>query len=375
MSEFIRDNGVGRVVPLADIEAAAAAIAELHALTDRGKSLSFRKHLLNVAKSRFAYENYVASLLAAGANGYLKISVVVPNYNYARYLDRRLGSIFSQTYPIFELIVLDDCSSDESLEELERIRKVSRRDFLVLENSVNTGSVFKQWRKAADMAQGDFIWIAEADDEANPRLLERLAQAILTNKGVVLAYTDSTAIDADGREIMSSYKSYCSEAVPGAFRQDCTVDGREFVRRYIGERNLILNVSSALLHRSTLLAALDSLGPELDTFRVAGDWRVYVEMLAKINGFVAYVAEPLNVHRRHQRSTTGTLEADRHVAELRQVQQAVQRLIGPDKDLAASQSQYLRDVALQLGASAIDGSSDTFAGVTTQPLVRSAHGH
>jgi glycosyltransferase involved in cell wall biosynthesis len=347
--ELIRQHDLGRVAPLGDIDAAAEGIVEMHALVNSDRREPFRQRLLSVAKTRFAYSDYVWYLLGRGPHPYLKVSVVVPNYNYARYLDGRLGSIFAQTYPIFEIIVLDDCSSDSSIKELARIASAENRDFRVVSNDVHAGSVFKQWRKAADMAQGDFIWIAEADDQADPRLLERLALTIRTTPNVLLAYADSRAIDEDGREISGSYKEYCEEAVPGMFHHDFVLEGREFVRRCIGERNLILNVSSALLRRTTLLAALDSLGPELYSYGLAGDWRVYVEMLANTKGSVAYIGQPLNVHRRHRSSTTSTLEPDRHVAEIGRVQQAVQNLLGPDEQLASKQAQYLKRVAQQLG--------------------------
>ena len=50
------------------------------------------------------------------------VSVVVPNYNYARYLDARLSSILNQTFQDFELILLDDASTDNSLEVLDRYK-------------------------------------------------------------------------------------------------------------------------------------------------------------------------------------------------------------------------------------------------------------
>ena len=57
-----------------------------------------------------------------------KVSVVVPNYNYARYIKRRLESVVRQTYPIYELIVLDDASSDESVKLIrQKIAEVKRR--------------------------------------------------------------------------------------------------------------------------------------------------------------------------------------------------------------------------------------------------------
>ena len=49
-----------------------------------------------------------------------KVSVIVPNYNYAAFLNERIDSIIHQTYPVYELIVLDDCSSDNSIEVIQK---------------------------------------------------------------------------------------------------------------------------------------------------------------------------------------------------------------------------------------------------------------
>ena len=49
-----------------------------------------------------------------------KVSVIIPNYNYAKYIGKRIDSILRQTYPIYELIVLDDYSTDNSVKIIEK---------------------------------------------------------------------------------------------------------------------------------------------------------------------------------------------------------------------------------------------------------------
>src|SRR5215467_13719414 len=93
------------------------------------------------------------------------VSVIVPNYNHARYLRRRVDSILAQTYQDFELILLDDCSTDESRSIISEYAKDPR--IRIELNEVNSGSTFKQWNKGARMARGSYIWIAESDDRAD----------------------------------------------------------------------------------------------------------------------------------------------------------------------------------------------------------------
>ena len=95
------------------------------------------------------------------------VTVAVPNYNYAAYLRERLNSVFDQTHPIEDVIVLDDASTDESLKVIEEVAQERKRDLTLIINEANSGSVFKQWAGAVEAARGEFIWIAEADDGAD----------------------------------------------------------------------------------------------------------------------------------------------------------------------------------------------------------------
>ena len=93
------------------------------------------------------------------------VSVIIPNYNHAVYLDERIKSVLNQTYQNFELIILDDCSPDNgaSMAIIEKYRNNPHISHIVY-NDVNSGSTFKQWHKGLELAKGDLIWIAESDD-------------------------------------------------------------------------------------------------------------------------------------------------------------------------------------------------------------------
>ena len=82
---------------------------------------------------------------------------------------------------------------------------------------------------------------------------------------------------------------------------------------------------------------------------MAGDWRLYPELLDQPDAAIAYVAEPLNVHRRHSASVTHRLDAERHVAEIARMQLlAAERLVA-DVGLRARQARVLDEVAATLG--------------------------
>ena len=124
-------------------------------------------------------------------------------------------------------------------------------------------------------------------------------------------------------------------------------------RRHLAERNLILNASAVLWRRADLLAALRRCEGELAALRVAGDWRVYAEMLAREGARVAYVARPLNHHRRHDGSVTARQGSAAHVAEIARVHAAVARLIGPGAGLAAAAAGVPPWVGEALGVAAV----------------------
>ena len=103
------------------------------------------------------------------------VSVIIPNYCHAQYLDQRIQSVLNQTYQNFEVIILDDCSPDDGASKavIEKYRDNTHVSQIVY-NEVNTGSTFKQWEKGFLIAKGELIWIAESDDYCELNLLEEL---------------------------------------------------------------------------------------------------------------------------------------------------------------------------------------------------------
>src|SRR5438034_11203510 len=92
------------------------------------------------------------------ASSMLTVSVIIPNYNHARYLRKRIESVLTQTYQDFEVILLDDCSTDESRSIIGEYR-IDPRVRIEL-NEQNSGNTFKQWNKGVGLARGTYVWIA-----------------------------------------------------------------------------------------------------------------------------------------------------------------------------------------------------------------------
>ena len=94
---------------------------------------------------------------------YPLVSVIIPNYNHARFLIERIDSVLNQSYKNFEIIVLDDKSTDNSVEIIMKYSNNKHVSQIVI-NDENSGSPFLQWQKGFKLAKGELVWIAESDD-------------------------------------------------------------------------------------------------------------------------------------------------------------------------------------------------------------------
>lgn len=234
------------------------------------------------------------------------VSVVVPNYNHAAYLEQRLLSLFNQRFKDFEVIFLDDASTDNSLVIAEQIARDHPMRMVV--NSQNSGTSFAQWNKGVALARGEFIWIAESDDVAEPELLGRLVDVLSRHPHVGLAYCRSRRIDGSG------YPSILAEENlrglhPSRWLSDFVADGRNECRLYLSRMNTIANASAVVFRKSIF----NEVGGADESFRICGDWHLWCRMLACSD--IAYVAAPMNRHRLHPGSVRSKIVAARSLIE------------------------------------------------------------
>lgn len=225
------------------------------------------------------------------------ISAIIPNYNHARYLDERLGSIFAQHLRPDEIIFLDDASNDESLRIAEGWKARSKIPFTIVTNPSNSGSPFRQWAKGVSHANCDLLWIAESDDSSHPQFLQRMAESF-TDPDVVLAYSDSEVIGTQGEILAQSYRFYTDTLDPSKWLSGYTESGCSEIETALAIKNTIPNVSSVVFKRSVLANAVD----QIRDFRYCGDWRAYAACLRQ--GKIAFCPEALNRHRQEPGGVT-----------------------------------------------------------------------
>lgn len=214
------------------------------------------------------------------------VSVIIPNYNHARFLDERIQSVLNQTYQNFEVIILDDKSTDNSVEVINKYKENPHVSQVVI-NEENSGSPFKQWHKGFELAKGDWIWLAESDDSCELTFLERIMKYIISND-VVLAYCKSQRYDENGRR----FETYHNEVWGDLW------EGREFIKSFLATSNVIMNASSVVFNKQKAL----SIAPIYMDFKGSGDWLFWIELASM--GNVYYVNETLNLFRKHGHNTT-----------------------------------------------------------------------
>jgi glycosyltransferase involved in cell wall biosynthesis/GT2 family glycosyltransferase len=349
ITDLVRQTG-NTCVPYLDVDAMALAISRLLGDPPALKVLGSvaRTHV----EPNLDYGAYAKLLLDLTGQRKPSITAIVPNYNYARYLPRRLESIWAQTRRVDEIILLDDASSDGSDSVIADLVARSPVPIQVVQNEVNSGSVSRQWAKGVALAKGELVWIAEADDYAEPDFLDATSAAF-QNPDVVLSYCESFMVDESGEVLAANYLDYVADIDPLRWTADFQVSGHEEIALAMSIKNTIPNVSAVLFRTQALRTVLENYLEEMIALRNASDWLCYLRLLSS-GGRLAFVAQSLNNHRRHQSGVTLSTMDRQHLTEIAGMQKLASELTNlPDISVIRAKS-YFHKIAQQFG---IDESS------------------
>ncbi|GGA04333.1 hypothetical protein CYANOKiyG1_16650 [Okeania sp. KiyG1] len=311
----------GVAVPYLDIPEMAKAVINLKNDEQLRKEIGINaKHYI---ENQLTWDNFVNNFVSLIKTDYdyhcqkeLKVTVIVPNYNYEKFISERIETIINQKIKPDEIIFLDDKSSDRSPEIAVEIIKKTDIPHKVILNQENTGSPFKQWVKGIKEATGDLIWIAESDDSCKDELIGKLKQQFY-DPDVVLAYSQSAPMGENGEIWEKNYLSYTNEIDSQKWSNHYKNEGINEIQNALCLKNTIPNASAVMLRKSALTEEYLSL---IQKFRFVGDWLLYFS-LAK-EGKVAFVSESLNYHRRHEKTVTSKIEKNnsytQEILELKQ---------------------------------------------------------
>jgi len=222
------------------------------------------------------------------------ISIIVPNYNHYNYLQQRLESIFNQTYQNFEVILLDDCSTDASVQLLQTYANHPKVSHFII-NKQNSGSPFKQWQKGIDLAKGDYIWIAESDDYCNAAFLEKMMELFNEDKNAGIAYCQTIDVNDKGETLLHRIQ-YTKQFKPNIWEHNFVIEGISFVKNYMSVKNVIPNASALIFKKELVDSHIFS--KSLLQMKMCGDWFFWIQLSLKTK--VAFLAEALNYFRNHE---------------------------------------------------------------------------
>lgn len=221
------------------------------------------------------------------------VTVIIPNYNHGTYLRERIESVIHQTFSDIEIILIDDCSTDNSQDIIREYQQHPKVSFVFL-NATNSGSPYSHWPMALQLANAGWIWVAESDDLSDPQFLEKLYPLALQDPRNSLVYCDSVILENTGIDTPKLYSSIKNNRYGTAkWSQPYQQDGKQELNEFLKKDCTINNVSAVLFRKAFAMDVVKT----FSGFRFHGDWIFYIRMAEK--GRITYLPEALNQYREH----------------------------------------------------------------------------
>lgn len=210
-----------------------------------------------------------------------KVSVCIPSYNCAPFIGAAIESVLEQRYTDFELLIIDDCSTDASCEVIAGFLERDPR-IVFLRNERNLGMV-ANWNRCIELARGEYIHYMFADDLfASPDCLQKMAAVLDADPGVSLVVSARNIIDEESR----------IKRVASHFRDGTVAAGARVIRRCLFEARNLIGEPSVVMFRKT--QALRGFHPG---YAQLVDLEMWFHLLEQ--GRFAYLGKPLASFRDH----------------------------------------------------------------------------
>ncbi len=223
------------------------------------------------------------------------VSVCVPVYNGGDLLERSLKSILAQTFTNYELLVVDDGSTDGSYERAQSIVGSAPRARLI-RNTHNLGLV-GNWNRCVELARGEFVKFVFQDDWINPTCLERLVEAHRPGVGLVICKRRLEYAPETSRDRREQYERYIQKNAFELHFPNCSLISSKTFSDLVLKRP----VDNCIGEPTTVLITKDVFG-QLGLFNPnliqLCDWEMWVRIGTRFD--VAYVPEELAAFRVHR---------------------------------------------------------------------------
>jgi glycosyltransferase involved in cell wall biosynthesis len=239
-----------------------------------------------------------------------ELTVIVPTYNQAQFLESRIRSILGQTIIPASIIVIDDCSEKPYLEDFEYLGGGEVR-IEYIRNESRNGIATKTWLQGVNLVETKYVWIAEGDDLSEPNFIESILGE-MRNKDLSFATCQSLNLDNETSIVSSSNHK---NIFPNLNTNNEYISSYGEVQKsffFLG--NPIENVSSCIFKTSSVLYALKK---SRHISPLTCDWEVYLNF--QHSDTFGYFPKYLNIFRNHsesQRSKTTLEQAQDQIVEL-----------------------------------------------------------
>ena len=210
----------------------------------------------------------------------LLVSICIPNYNNAIYLDACIQSALNVEYDNCEIIFVDDCSTDKSIE----IAKKYSSKIKIHENSVNLGQP-KNTNKAVNLANGEYVVILHSDDQLLANFFEKLLPLLHSIPNAVMAVGERQETDETG----------IPYSITPFYNVNCIIPGEKQAKVFMMMSFLPCQV---LFKKSTFLNS----GQVNEKHIVNLDGLLWFQI--SLQGDVIYIQDEVSIYRVHQNNTT-----------------------------------------------------------------------
>ena len=224
-----------------------------------------------------------------------KVSVILATYNQARFLAKAMRSLLAQSYDDFELILVDDCSRDDTADLAEQLALGTRAR--AIRHNSNLGQ-YQTYNQTLSLATGEYVIFASGDDVNSPDLLAREVAVLDRQSSVGLVFSNVLLID-EKDFVLRDLAAFQAASMPW-LREDYVHSGLEELPRLLNE-NYVVCIGSVLIRKSALL----EIGGWDETMPQAADWDLWLRFASRYD--LAYVAEPLLAWRQHADTVTSRL--------------------------------------------------------------------
>jgi glycosyltransferase involved in cell wall biosynthesis len=234
------------------------------------------------------------------------ISVIFTSYNHKEFLEQALEAIINQTYRNFELIIVDDCSTDGSQDILKRYVDDERVKLHLLEK--NSGSYVNASNYGFTYASAQYVIFAQCDDFPEKNQFSELIKYAKTNIDAAVVFSSSNLINEKGNFILCDF-DVRTKRFKKNHNSNSIIHNTE-MNNYLLNSCVIPNLSAALIKKSIF----EEFNFFSKKYFVLADWDLWLKISTKYNFY--YLRQPLNNFRQHGTTIRNSIKLKRQVFEV-----------------------------------------------------------